>query len=425
MYIITQDLCIEEYYPYHFDYSLTEIIFFDIETTGFSARTSFVYLIGCMYYKDNTWKLTQWLTEDIVSEKTLLETFIDFLKDYKLIIHYNGTGFDLPFLAQKCTKYELKNPFDIIDSFDIYKKLLPIKKLLPAANLKLKTMEEFINLKRQDTLSGEELIQIYANYLGKLQSEKLRSKQPSTGLSSYQEITASNVNQTPASSAEELRTLLLLHNFEDIKNLIPLGNLLYFAGLFQDNNRIWSGDATKSSDTSCIQEFWEEQRFLHITWQQPTALPSFSLSVPLVNFSKEEDVQQMELSNFMTLWVKKDGFQLDIPILQGELKHFFPDYRDYFYLPLEDRAIHKSVAQFVDKEYREKAKPANCYVKQSGNYLPQTEYLFSPVFQYSNKDKVTFFDINNPEFKIPTNKNGYIKSLLQYFVQSKNITVNS
>ncbi|BCJ95449.1 hypothetical protein acsn021_30180 [Anaerocolumna cellulosilytica] len=425
MYTTTQDICIEQYYPYHFGYSLTEIIFFDIETTGFSAKTSFVYLIGCMYYKDNTWRLTQWLTEDIVSEKKLLETFITFLNEYKLIIHYNGTGFDIPYLAGKCTKYQLNNPFNVIESFDIYKKLLPLKKLLPTANLKLKTMEEFINLKRQDTFSGEELIQIYANYLGKLQSEKLRSKQPSTGLSSYQEITATHDTQSHTTSAEEVRAQILLHNYEDVKNLLPLGNLLYFAALFQENSWAWSKEATKTPNTFRIEEYWEEKTCLHIMLQHPITLPSFSLTVPLPNFSNEEGVQQIELSNFMTLSVKKDGFYLDIPILQGELKHFFPNYRDYFFLPLEDRAIHKSVAQFVDKEYREKAKPANCYVKESGYYLPQTEYLFSPVFQYSNKDKITFFETANPDFKVPANKEKYIKSILHYIIQNKNITVNS
>ena len=41
-------------------------------------------------------------------------------------------------------------------------------------------------------------------------------------------------------------------------------------------------------------------------------------------------------------------------IYQGELKHFYPNYREYYYLPHEDRAIHKSVALYVDRNFRTK-----------------------------------------------------------------------
>lgn len=425
MYIVTQNLDIEQPYPFHSGYSLTDIVFFDIETTGFSAKTSFVYLIGCMYYKDNTWKLTQWLTEDIVSEKALLEALLTFLNGYKRIIHYNGTGFDLPFIAQKCKTYQLFNPFSTLNSFDIYKKLMPIKKLLPMENLKLKTVESFMELKRQDVYSGEELIQIYANYLGKLQSERLRKEQPASGLLSYQNLTNANGEKPVTPSSEDLRTLLLLHNFEDVKNLLPLGSLICFAELFQEESPLWHKEADRTFISLAIQEFVIKNTCISILLSLPTAITPFSLTAPIPGIQSTEEADSKEYNNFITLTVNKDGFQIDIPILHGELKHFFPDYRDYFYLPLEDRAIHKSVAQFVDKEYRVKAKPATCYVKKTGCFLPQTDYLFSPVFQNSNKDKVIYFETDNPDFKNSSNKAKYVKATLQYFIQSKNVTVNS
>ena len=42
-------------YPIYEPYSIDEIIFFDIETTGLSAKSSCVYLIGCMYYAQESW----------------------------------------------------------------------------------------------------------------------------------------------------------------------------------------------------------------------------------------------------------------------------------------------------------------------------------------------------------------------------------
>ena len=43
---------------------------------------------------------------------------------------------------------------------------------------------------------------------------------------------------------------------------------------------------------------------------------------------------------------------------QDTLKYFYDNYKDYFYLPKEDTAIHKSVATYVDKDFRQKAKTA-------------------------------------------------------------------
>ena len=34
------------------------------------------------------------------------------------------------------------------------------------------------------------------------------------------------------------------------------------------------------------------------------------------------------------------------------LKTFLSDYKDYYYLPFEDRAVHKSIGSCVDKDAR-------------------------------------------------------------------------
>ena len=53
MYRITKELdCSIEYIPYT-GYEKNEIVFFDIETTGFSPETTIIYMIGCIYYQQN------------------------------------------------------------------------------------------------------------------------------------------------------------------------------------------------------------------------------------------------------------------------------------------------------------------------------------------------------------------------------------
>ena len=41
-----------------------DILFFDIETTGLSPKTSSLYLIGCAYYGDDGWHLRQFFANE-------------------------------------------------------------------------------------------------------------------------------------------------------------------------------------------------------------------------------------------------------------------------------------------------------------------------------------------------------------------------
>ena len=41
---------------------------------------------------------------------------------------------------------------------------------------------------------------------------------------------------------------------------------------------------------------------------------------------------------------------LCVPMYEEEMKYFYKDYKEYFYLPEEDMAIHKSVSMYVDKD---------------------------------------------------------------------------
>lgn len=76
--------------------------------------------------------------------------------------------------------------------------------------------------------------------------------------------------------------------------------------------------------------------------------------------------------------------------IYGTLKYFYSDYRNYYYLPTEDTAIHKSVAAYVDREHRQPAKASTCYTRKTGCFLPQKEPLLQPAFSDSYKDRRPF-----------------------------------
>jgi hypothetical protein len=91
------------------------------------------------------------------------------------------------------------------------------------------------------------------------------------------------------------------------------------------------------------------------------------------------------------LRIGRSGTVLRIPVFMGELRYFLPDYQDYYYLPDEDMAVHKSVAAFVDRKFRKPARPANCYTRKSGQFLPQYEGIVKPEFRREYRDKISYF----------------------------------
>jgi hypothetical protein len=51
-----------------------------------------------------------------------------------------------------------------MESIDILSYLRPLKKLWNFENLKLKTVEKFFSIERQDTISGKESVDMYKLY---------------------------------------------------------------------------------------------------------------------------------------------------------------------------------------------------------------------------------------------------------------------
>ena len=54
---------------------------------------------------------------------------------------------------------------------------------------------------------------------------------------------------------------------------------------------------------------------------------------------------------------------LTCPLENGHLKHYLKDYKNYYYLPMEDLVIHKSMKSFVDTTSIIRADKNNCYSK--------------------------------------------------------------
>lgn len=362
MKVITQTCTQELSYP--FPYPKEELLFFDIETTGFSPKTSALYLIGALYYKDNAWQLIQWFADDTTSEPKMLTAFFTFLQSFSYLIHFNGTTFDLPFLTKKCIAHHLVKDLYSLEhctSIDLYQMISPQKKRLQIENLKQKTLEQFLNIAREDTYSGKELITFYQNYRKALLQKDLED-------------------------AEELEHFLLLHNHDDVLGMLQFSSLLYLIDLL-------TGAFT----------------FEAFSMEQQESIFIFRGTLP---FSMPRAYCWKGDTIFLSL--EDNSLTCIVSAYDTELKYFYDNPKEYYYLPAEDMAVHKSVATYVDKEFRQKATKITCYTRQSGLFLPVFSKDFPTLFQ-ETYDTKEFFLLCDTEFLADTDlQERYLKDLFKH-----------
>ena len=82
-----------------------QLLFFDIETTGFSGEYASVYLIGCIYPEKDSWHMVQFFADSTDAEPELLSAFGGLLSGRRVLVHFNGDRFDIPFLQKRCAAH--------------------------------------------------------------------------------------------------------------------------------------------------------------------------------------------------------------------------------------------------------------------------------------------------------------------------------
>ncbi len=84
------------------DAEVREVIFLDTETTGLDRGAStFAFLTGVCYFRDNNWHLKQYFIQDITHEPLLIELLEKLLTDFKILVSYNGKSYDVPLLDNR------------------------------------------------------------------------------------------------------------------------------------------------------------------------------------------------------------------------------------------------------------------------------------------------------------------------------------
>ena len=348
-----------------------ETVYFDIETTGFSADVTALYLIGCIYFKEGEWQLIQWFAEDNKSEKEALSAFSDFIKDKKYLICYNGTTFDLPYLMKKYEKHSLTFEAYKYEIIDFYRVFSSYRKFLRLSGLKQKDVEAYLGILREDKYSGGELVEWYAKFL------KLRF--------------------SDSSEKEEIYKTLILHNSDDLAGLARLTKLYNF--IKELETLINSGDEL---EIDCVVD-------------DTTGKIILSTKVDFDILRKDE----LRGDGFSCCFIDEstaNKIDLTLDMYETELKLFYKDYKNYYYLPKEDMVIHKSLAAFVDKENKVKASASNCYTRQRGSFIKLPESGFLPVFKADYSDKTIYTLVNDKVLDSKESLSAIFRSMLKHIM---------
>ena len=339
------------------------IAFLDIETTGLSASTSFLYLAGLLTRQEDGWSCIQYFAERPDGEQAVLKALAERLSKVDTVLTFRGTTFCLSYLKSKYKSFNLPDPFDGKKHFDLYRPLYPLAALF---GLDHSTLDQFSRLapgpepEYPQRLSGKKRIPVYQKYVSGFFPEN--------------------------------RDLLLFCNRTDLLDMRRLLPLLAYSRCFEGGFQLKSAQYVPTDSV----------HFLLLP-NMPFPRPLPDLQIPLnkwIPFPKTQIPEKTVdlLNRSITLHDMEDGsIQVCVPAIVGEMKHFFPDYHNYYYLPLEDQAIHKSVSRFVDPSYRKPATASTCYIRQEGIFLPQKGTVIRPDFQDEGRTHFFRFEADTEE----------------------------
>ncbi len=318
----------------------SSVIFLDIETTGLSPVNSQVFMIGTACLKDGRLYIRQFFAESTSREKEILQAFSEYLGSFDTIITFNGNRFDIPFLEKRAFSYGIDMEFSEKNGIDIYKRIQPYKKILGLPDMKQKTLENFLHIRRTDKKSGRELIALYGNYI--------------------------------AARNDYCLDLLLQHNYDDIRGLAGLLPLLSYPDVF--NGTIRAERAVKNN-------------YRDYRGQLRTEL--------IIEFTFDSPVPNPVSAGFSDCYLMLGGTRgkIRVAVFTGILRYYYPDHKNYYYLPLEDRAMHKSTSRYVDRDRRQQARPENCFVRVRSQFLPQWDKIVTPIFKYAYEDRTMYFEL--------------------------------
>ena len=319
-----------------------EVLFVDIETTGFSPQSSILYMIGCTYFDSGSWITKQFFAENANDEGTITGAFASLASSYKMLIHFNGNHFDIPYLCDKCKQYHITQNFSAMDGIDLYKRLSAVTGLIKVPDCRQRTLEEFVGIERKNPSLGKDMISVYEQY----------TLRPDA----------------------DMRARLLEHNLDDMTGMLHIIDLLRYSDLITKPQCV-----IKARTQHCTDYSGKDGIELIMKLKFPSVLPN-----------------EVSVSS-KGCYFKCSGTEgyLKVPVYNEEMKYFYANYKDYYFVPEKDTAMHKSVSSFIDPSKRKQATASDCYTKKASLFLPVWYPAIGPFFKRNYNSKDSFIELTD------------------------------
>ena len=370
-----------------------QILIYDIDTTSFEAANGCIFLIGVMFYQNDELHFLQLFSESIDEEALIIGKFFDIAENYDVLLSYKGESFDIPFIGKRLyalKQNELYKRFTMLRSrsYDIAGEIMSIKASLSFSSTKLDYLRKKCGQQVPERISGENISKFYVEHIA---AAKLRKLLETTGNAANHDMigdyhpkpVTDELAHIKPDSGDRFLSDILYRNRENIESVIYLLRL----------SRIFS-------------------------------MRKGCFKVNISNECDDIDVESSLKNNIDTVFFAyfADDFELTVPIsiVTVSLKQFYPNYKDYYYFPAEDMAVHKSIAEFAASGSKKKATAKTAYRNVSGRFIPVPgAYARSE----SNKDASFYkaeFDSN--DYYIPVDEllslkdNEKIKELAYYLL---------
>lgn len=189
-------------------YNMKNILYFDIETTGFDKNRDNIILISSGNFVDyNKFCTIQYFAESLEDEERVLYNFGHDIINYNSWCSYNGIAFDEPFICERMLRANI-NFQPPKHHIDLYRYVRPYYKQLGMRRCNLKTVEKYIGISRKDQIDGGMSVDLYNDFLD--------------------------------TKDKTLEDTIMLHNYEDVLNLPKIHEFIY---KIENNDSIVRGNS--------------------------------------------------------------------------------------------------------------------------------------------------------------------------------------
>ena len=220
--------------------------------------------------------------------------------------------------------------------------ILPYRRVLGLPDYRQQTMEALLGTGRIEDKSGADLVKVYRRFI---------------------------VDPEP-----ELLTMLLGHNEADVTGLLSLLPLMIYRELDSSEFRVRKAQANYYTDHDGTRR---EELFIFFRLGRSLPAPVYASA------------------DHCYVKIEGDEGVLKVPLYTEVMKYFYANYKDYYFLPEEDMAVHKYLASYVEKSRRIQARPETCYTRKASSFLPQWDLYRTPFFKRSYEDKELFFEFSD------------------------------